>query len=489
MNKFKKVLMSVMATIMATTGVASLAGCGKSGVDYNDDYNVVAYDGSKVTVTFYHTMGQKLKDILDAYIKEFNELYPNITVEHSSPTNDYDVLRKNISDGLSNSKAPSMAFCYPDHVALYNTFKAVVPLDGLVESDLEFTNGKGEKTTMGFTDEEVNSFYEAFYNEGKSYGDGKMYTLPYLKSTEVLYYNKTYFDENNLQPPKTWDEMWTLCAQIKEISNNDSKVVPLGYDSEANWFITMTEQRKTPYTSFDSPKFLFNTEENRAFVAELKEYYNKGYFTTRALNGNTYTSKLFNEGSKKDTLRCYMCIGSTGGSSYQAPTPVGGKDPFEVGVAMIPQETTNTADYKVLQQGPSICLFKQSNPQEVAASWLLAKFLTTSIGYQVESSLANGYTPVIKTALQNEYFAEQLEAAKHSTLNADLQAKTVVQALAQADWYYTSLAFDGSSSAREYVGLIMQACLNNAPANGQSMADFIKGEFDKRTNYLINKYN
>ena len=46
MNKFKKVLMSVMATVMATTGVASFAGCGKSGVDYNADYEVVAYDGT-----------------------------------------------------------------------------------------------------------------------------------------------------------------------------------------------------------------------------------------------------------------------------------------------------------------------------------------------------------------------------------------------------------------------------------------------------------
>ena len=488
MNKFKKVLMSVMATVMATTGVASFAGCGKSGVDYNADYEVVAYDGSAVTVTFHHTMGQKLKDVLDAYIKEFNELYPNITVDHSSPTNDYDTLRQNISNGLSNGKAPSMAFCYPDHVALYNTYKAVVPLDGLIESDLEVTNAKDEKMTMGFTDEEVNSFYEAFYNEGKSYGDGKMYTLPYLKSTEVLYYNKTYFEANNLQVPETWEEMWALCATIKELENNDKKVVPLGYDSEANWFITMTEQRKTPYTSFESPKFLFNTEENRAFVAELKEYYNKGYFTTKALNGNTYTSKLFNEGAKKDTLRCYMCIGSTGGSSYQAPAQTGGTDPFEVGVAMIPQETKNEADYKVLQQGPSICLFKQSDPQEVAASWLLAKFLTTSIGYQVESSLANGYTPVIKTALQNDYFAEQLEAAKVSTLNADLQAKTIAQALDQTDWYYTSPAFDGSSTAREYVGLIMQACLNSS-ATDQALDSFIKSEFDKKTNYLINKYN
>ena len=38
------------------------------------------YDGSDVTITFYHTMGTNLNTVLDEYIKEFNQLYPNIHV-------------------------------------------------------------------------------------------------------------------------------------------------------------------------------------------------------------------------------------------------------------------------------------------------------------------------------------------------------------------------------------------------------------------------
>ena len=63
-----------------------------------------------------------------------------------------------------------------------------------------------------------------------------MYTLPMSKSTEALYYNKTFFEKNGLSVPTTWDEMEAVCARIKEI---DPACVPLGYDSEANWFITM----------------------------------------------------------------------------------------------------------------------------------------------------------------------------------------------------------------------------------------------------------
>ncbi len=110
----------------------------------------------------------------------------------------------------------------------------------------------GTTETFGLTQEQKDDFISAYYEEGRQFGDGKMYTLPMSKSTEVLYYNKTFFDANGLTPPTTWDEMEELCNKIVEI---DSSCIPLGYDSENNWFITMTEQLKTPYTSATGEHF------------------------------------------------------------------------------------------------------------------------------------------------------------------------------------------------------------------------------------------
>ena len=42
------------------------------------------HDGSEATIKFAHTMGAKLKEVLDYHIAEFNKLYPNIHIEHSS---------------------------------------------------------------------------------------------------------------------------------------------------------------------------------------------------------------------------------------------------------------------------------------------------------------------------------------------------------------------------------------------------------------------
>ena len=188
------------------------------------------YDGSAVTITFYHTMGSTLVEVLDQYIAEFNKLYPNITVE-ATQIGGYDDVRDQISTEITVGNQPNIAYCYPDHVALYNLAGAVAALDNLIESDITVTHADGTSEILGLTQEQKNDFITGYYEEGRQFGDGLMYTLPWSKSTEVLYYHKTFFDANGLSVPTTWDEMEELCAKIKAI---DPESIPLGYDSEGN---------------------------------------------------------------------------------------------------------------------------------------------------------------------------------------------------------------------------------------------------------------
>jgi len=217
------------------------------------------YDGSEVTIKFYHTMGSNLTAVLDAYIAEFNALYPNIKVEYTS-VGGYDDVRDQVSTEITVGSQPNIAYCYPDHVALYNLAKAVATLDDLIASDIEVTRADGTTEILGLTDEQKADFIEGYYMEGQQFGDGLMYTMPLSKSTEVLYYNKTFFDENGLTVPTTWEEMEAVCAKIKEIDPNS---IPLGYDSEANWFITMCEQYDSDYTSATEPHFILTTTPTR----------------------------------------------------------------------------------------------------------------------------------------------------------------------------------------------------------------------------------
>ena len=405
------------------------------------------YDGSAVTITFDHTMGSNLTPVLDAYIAEFNKLYPNITVTYES-VGGYDDVRDQISKDLIVGKQPNIAYCYPDHVALYNLAKGVVTLDALIASQIEVSRADGTTEVLGLTEAQIADFIEGYYNEGKQFGDGLMYTLPMSKSTEVLYYNKTFFTEHNIAVPTTWDELEAVCAQIKQI---DPKSIPLGYDSEANWFINMTEQYKSPYTSATGDHFLFNNEQNRAFVKEFNEWYNAGYLTTQTLYG-AYTSGLF---VSTGDVRSYMSIGSSAGATHQRPAKnAEGEYPFEVGIASIPQ--VDAANPKVISQGPSLCIFQSDNPQEVIASWLFVKFLTTNVEFQAEFGMASGYVPVLKSVSQIPAYADFMANADGGNNIAALSAKVCLE---QEAAYYTSPAFNGSSEARDQVGALMNKCL------------------------------
>ncbi len=407
------------------------------------------YDGSAVTITFSHTMGQNLRDVLDKYIVEFNKMYPNITIEHTQ-VGGYDDVRDQIKTELTAGNQPNIAYCYPDHVALYNITKKVVPLDNFIESKIPVVDALGNETILGLTDEQIADFITGFYNEGTAFDAAKtMYTLPMSKSTEVLYYNKTFFDQHNLKVPTTWDEMEALCAQIKAI---DPNCIPLGYDSEANWFITMTEQYGSPYTSTERGKnFQFNNDQNKAFVKEFRSWYEAGYFTTQEIYG-AYTSGLF-VNQDASTPRSYMSIGSSAGATHQRPAATNNGYAFEVGVASIPQ--VNPANPKVISQGPSLCIFDSDNKQEVVASWLFVEFLTTNAEFQAAFSMTSGYMPVIKSVNDIPVYADYIANADGGD---NVTALSIKVSNEQANAYYVSPAFNGSSAARDQVGALMQYC-------------------------------
>ena len=460
----KKIILAVVLVMAMMLNCVALTSCNKQKA--LDDFVVPenGYDGSEVTINFYHTMGQNLRDVLDRYIVEFNKLYPKIHINHSQ-VGSYDDVRDQIKTEITVGNQPHIAYCYPDHVALYNLAKAVVPLDDLIASKITVTRDDGTTETLGLTDAQIADFIEGYYNEGKAFGDGKMYTLPLSKSTEVLYYNKTFFEKNNLKVPTTWDEMEALCAQIKTI---DPNCIPLGYDSEANWFITMCEQYGSDYTSATGEHFLFDNEQNRNFVAKFRDWYQKGYVTTQEINGGKYTSELF---TAKEGVKSYMSIGSSAGATHQRPDKVNNAYPFDVGIATIPQ--VNPEAPKVISQGPSLTVFNKANPQEVVASWLFVKYLTTTVEFQAEFSMASGYVPVIKSVAQNEVYAEFVANANGGDNISALSAKVCLD---QQEAYYTSPAFNGSSTARDQVGLLIQKCLT--ASDGGNTTAMIKKAFE-----------
>ena len=438
-----------LSLVLLLGSLLSVASCGNPGSSVEDP-------NAEVEITFYSTMGASLKTVFDTYLEDFNAEFPNIKVNHNTDIGGYDDVRDQTATELSVGAGPDVVYCYADHVALYNKTKKVVALDKYID-DKE----------IGLTDEQYNDYIKGYLNEGRQFGDGKMYMLPFSKSTEILYYNKTVFDALELKVPTHWyaaDEnddtsMEYVCNALKEEYPDST---PLGYDSESNFFITQCEQLGLPYTSATGENFLFNTKAHKDVMTKFKGWYDAGYITTQEIFGS-YTSGLFVE-TGENAKNSFMSIGSSAGATHQRPEKVDGKYPFEVGIAPIPQMNENNP--KVISQGPSLCIFQKANPQEVLASWLFVKFLTTSVEFQAEFSMASGYVPVLKSVLNNTSYKNFLASANGGDKVAALSAKVCME---QEHYYYTSPAFTGSSKARDEVGLLLTKILSNKEARVNAM--------------------
>jgi len=477
----KKIVALVLVVVLGASLCAVFAACGPNAIP---DFDVPeeGYDGSEVTIKFYSSMGQGYETILNDALVGFNQLYPNIHIEHTRG-GDYDSNRDLIKTMLGNGQSPNVAFCYSDHVALYNRSRAVIPLDTLIESKIEVTRADETTEILGLTDEQKADFIETYYNEGKSFGDGKMYMLPFAKSTELMFYNKTSFTQWGLDVPDHWfatdgkqgletSDKTSMEYALAFIKSKDPNCTPLGVDSGANWLITLFEQFETGYTKATGDHYLFNNEANREMLATLRRWASQRWFTTKSLlGGNTYTSTFFTSTSSAEGKKSYISIGSSAGAAKQVPAKTGTTYPFEVGVSMIPQKEANTsiANSKVISQGPSICVFKAVNPQEVVASWLLVKYLTTNAEFEARYGGEAGYLPVIKSVNNLPGYAEIIEKANTSDNMAGMAAKLCIEF---KDAFFVSPAFYGSAEARDQMEIVLNQCTQ---VKGNSDAEIMQG--------------
>ena len=456
----KKFIALMLLVFICLSGFLTACGGEKDPTDSNNQGSNTSHSVPEgdVTVTFYHTMGKNLRDVLVKYIEKFNKIYPNITIDEQS-IGGYDDVRDQVITELQAGKQPAIAYCYPDHVATYLRSKKVVDMS-------EYINDEN----VGLTEAQIADFIAGYYAEGKQFGDeSKMYTLPFSKSTEVMYYNKTFFDTNGLKVPDHWfstgssddTSMEYVIGKIKEIEPTS---IPLGYDSEANWFITMTEQLKTPYTqAVDNvaDRFLFNNEQNMDFCNKFRSWCMNGLMTTQAIYGG-YTSGLFTNTSANDkgvVIHSYISIGSSAGATYQCPAKLdNGSYPFEVGIATIPQ--ADASNKKVISQGPSICMLKQKDSKVNDAAWIFIKFLLTSPEFQAEFSMTSGYVPVLRSAYELDAYKDFFAGANNYKDGiAALSAKICME---QESAYFTSPAFVGSSDARDEVGKLLVSYISAA---------------------------
>lgn len=397
-------------------------------------------------------------------VEDFEALYPNIKVNIKWYT-DYSRMYQDVITNIATDTAPNVCITYPDHIATYLTSNnCVVPLDELM-ADKKYGLGGSELRFDGVTKEEIIS---KFLEEGRL--NSKQYALPFMRSTEACYVNKTFVEELGFTLPETltWDFIWQVCEKAmslgkttitdekgKEtevyVANGQKTLIPFIYKSTDNMMITMLKQLGAGYSTGAGHVEIFN-DTTMNLLDDLARQVEEGYFSTFAISG--YPSNFFNAG------QCIFAIDSTAGASWagcDAPNvdiPEEDLVRFETVVMSVPQ--FDTKNPKMISQGPSVCIFNKADEQEVLASWLFAQFLLTN-DVQIAYAQTEGYVPVTSKAQQSEAYQDYLSrAGEDNELHYSIKIDATKLLLDNTQNTFVTPVFNGSASLRSAAGQMIE---------------------------------
>lgn len=433
-----------------------LSGC--HGSRETADFSVPeAFDETKnYEITFWakNDTNKLQTDIYKKAIDDFQKLYPNITVQLRLYTN-YGKIYNDVITNIATNTTPNVCITYPDHIATYLTGKkTVVPLDDLF-SDQGYGLG-GDK--LRFDSPKKEEIIPQFLSECSF--AGHYYAVPYMRSTEACYINKTYVEALGYTLPETltWDFVWEVseAAAKKDgngvyLLNGQEVMIPFIYKSTDNMMIQMLKQRQAGYSNASGDIQIFN-DVTREILYTIAEHVKTGAFSTFKIS--SYPANFLNAG------QCVFAIDSTAGATWMgadAPLSDISEDAlvqFETEVMAIPQ--FDPGNPQMISQGPSICIFNKDDPQEVLASWLFAQYLLSN-EVQISYAMTEGYVPVTSKAQASPEYQDYLSRQGEDTNTYyDVKIKASRLLLAHMEDTFVTPVFNGSASLRDAAGQMIE---------------------------------
>ena len=448
----KKLLLFLLCTVCALM----LGSChGSRGLDA---FAIPAeFDTSRdYEITFWakNDTNMTQTDIYQKAITDFEALYPNIKVNLRLYTN-YSVIYNDVITNLATGTTPNICITYPDHIATYlSGVNTVVPLDALM-TDARFGMGGSEVKFDGPRPEEI----IPKYLDECIIGDAH-YALPYMRSSEAVYINKTYVEALGYEIPDmlTWDWIWEV-ADAATAKNEDGTyavngqevLIPFIYKSTDNMMIQYLAQAGAGYSTQDGEILIFN-DTMEAFLYEIASHVGNGAFSTFKIS--SYPANFLNAG------QCIFAIDSTAGATWigcDAPLldiPEENIVRFETVVRPIPQ--IDAENPTMISQGPSVCVFNKSDPQEVLASWLFTQYLLTN-DVQIAYAQTEGYVPVTEKALDDPVYQDYMSrAGEDDDLYYDVKIAASQLALDYTENTFVTPVYNGSASLRDAAGQLIE---------------------------------
>ena len=387
--------------------------------------------------------------------EDFEALYPNVTVEIRYYS-DYAKIYQDVITNIATNTTPNVCISYPDHIATYLKGRdMVVALDDYM-TDPDYGFG-GEKLRFKDQSPTYDEVIGKFLEEG--FFQGHQYDLPFMRSSEALYINKTYVEAMGYEIPDvvTWDWIWEVSEKAMEkdgdlfVVNGQKIMIPFIYKSTDNMMIQMLKQKGAGYALETGEVQLFN-DTTKELLYTIYEHVLTRAFSTFKID--SYPGNFFNAG------RCLFAIDSTAGATWlgsNAPLlDIHAEDVVQFETAVRPVPQFDPEHPQMISQGPSLCIFNKADKQEVLASWLFAQYLLTN-DVQVAYAQTEGYVPVTYKAQNSAEYQDYLSrAGEDNDTYYDVKIAVSEMVIANMENTFITPVFAGSASVRDAAGTLIE---------------------------------
>lgn len=359
----RKVLVWLLAVMVALVAFGAVSAQDEIVIDF---YYPIAVDGP-------------LTEVIDGYAAEFMEANPGVVI-NPTYTGSYTQTRETI---LTEGMDPVVDVAVMLATDLYSFIEegTIIPLDDFI------------------SEEQLNDTFTALW-ENSLDETGTIWSVPFQRSTPVLYYNADLFAENGFEVPRNNEEMLEI-AQALTTDERAGLLIPVAggfpiwmYQSFVNAYgepITLPEEPET--VNFSSEAALDALD----YLVRLGTEYGVGPEGGSAW-GDTPTA--FTAGN---AAMIYHTTGSL--------TSILNNADFEVGVAFTPSgpPTDDGTGYGTPMGGGNLYIFDDGtkSEDELAAAWAWVEFLS-SPEVQSDWGVQSGYIAARTSAWDVEPLASQI---------------------------------------------------------------------------------
>ena len=317
------------------------------------------------TVTWWHTFTDDQKATLEAIIEEFNAANEG-KIKVVAEAQEYEGFAQKVYESVAGGVGPDMIFYYASEAANYVGDGKVVDFRDYLSVDYSTLVGAG------------------IYEEATGFVGGGLHIIPVVTTGPIFFYNKTIYDRNGLEAPKTWDDV----AKNSEIIYKNEGIIGFAADSFPDMYQAIMKQNGIDYIDVDSKSVGFNTPEMAKWVEWFATGAKAGYFQIAPQSGN-YNSADMSAGM----LAAY--VGSSAGLPYLT-LPEG----HELAAVAFPQSGTETNWAPAWNRGAIVFT---SNEDREAAAVKFVEFFINETNNTKWAKTMSAFSPYFATQENAEY--------------------------------------------------------------------------------------